>query len=134
VILVDSSVWIDHFNNVVNAEVALLRRLLPSAHIVVGDLILQEVLQGARSEAKAARLEAVLRALPMVSLMSPALAVRAATHYRALRALGITPRKLVDLVVGSYCIVTHCELLHRDRDFLPMVQHLGLRTLQPPLH
>jgi predicted nucleic acid-binding protein len=133
-ILVDSSVWIDLFRGADNAEVSLLEQALVSRQVVIGDLILLEILQGARSDAMARRLERQLSLVQVLPLMSPALAVRAAKNYRALRALGVTPRKLVDLAIGTYCIENDHELLHRDRNFLPMVQHLGLRTLQPPLH
>ncbi len=57
------------------------------------------------------------------------LALRAADHYRALRRLGITLRKTIDLLIGTYCIAQDCDLLHNDRDFDPMSEHLGLRTL-----
>jgi hypothetical protein len=57
------------------------------------------------------------------------LALEAADHYRALRRLGVTVRKTVDLLIGTWCIVQDCALLHSDRDFDPMAQHLGLRVL-----
>jgi hypothetical protein len=36
----------------------------------------------------------------------------------------------VDLLIGTYCIWEDAELLHRDRDFDAMEQHLGLRVLR----
>ena len=56
-------------------------------------------------------------------------AVEAADHDRSLRRHGINVRKTIDLLIGTWCIVENCDLLHSDRDFDPMVQHLGLRTL-----
>ena len=50
----------------------------------------------------------------------------AALHYRLLRGKGITVRSTVDLFVGAFCIVNHHHLLHNERDFRPMVEHLGL--------
>ena len=35
-------------------------------------------------------------------------------------------RNTVDLLIGTFCIVNDLRLLHNDRDFLPMVEHLGL--------
>jgi predicted nucleic acid-binding protein len=57
------------------------------------------------------------------------LALEAADRYRALRRRGVTVRKTIDLMIGTYCIVRDCVLLHSDRDFDPMTRHLGLRTL-----
>ncbi|MEJ0045010.1 MAG: PIN domain nuclease [Rhodospirillales bacterium] len=133
-ILVDTSVWIDHFNNVENSEVQTLRRLLSEGQVAIGDLILLEILQGAGSDALARLYERQLGRLPALALMSPALAVRAAAHYRTLRGLGISVRKLADLVIGSFCIEGGFTLLHRDRDFTHMERHLGLRTLSPSMH
>ncbi len=54
------------------------------------------------------------------------LAPRAARNYRKLRELGITIRKTADIIIGTFCI-EHCHaLLHDDRDFGPMEEHLGL--------
>ena len=43
--------------------------------------------------------------------------------------LGVTVCKSIDLLIGTYCIANDCALLHSDRDFDPMAQHLGLRAL-----
>jgi predicted nucleic acid-binding protein len=56
------------------------------------------------------------------------IAVRAASNYRALRTIGITIRKTIDLLIGTFCIENRYPLLHNDRDFRPMAQHLGLVT------
>ena len=45
-IIVDTSVWIDHFGNVSGAHVEKLNRLLDSERVAIGDLILAEILQG----------------------------------------------------------------------------------------
>jgi predicted nucleic acid-binding protein len=55
-------------------------------------------------------------------------AVQAASNYRALRTNGITIRKTIDLLIGTFCIENGYPLLHNDRDFEPMVRHLGLMT------
>ena len=94
--------------------------------IAVGDLMLCEVLQGLSSEREARQVEAALRKFEIVSMTTPELAVQAAAHYRALRTRGITVRKTIDLLIGTWCIAHGIPLLHADRDFGPMVRHLGL--------
>ena len=128
-IVVDSSVWIDHLNDRRTARVVLLRQVIGRELILVGDLILLEVLQGLRSDAEAARVERALRRFEVVSLLDADRAPRAAANYRTLRARGITVRKTVDLIIGTFCIDESHTLLHDDRDFDPMEAHLGLRTL-----
>jgi predicted nucleic acid-binding protein len=129
VIVVDASVWIDFFNGRATDEVDRLRRLIPEEPLLVGDITLCEVLRGARSERHAAQLESALRRFDLAAMLDPDLAVTAASHYRRLRSLGVTIRKTVDLLIGSFCIEHGHSLLHADRDFEPMRLHLGLRTV-----
>jgi predicted nucleic acid-binding protein len=128
VILVDSSVWIDLLNNVVTEPVRRLRELIPTTPLLIGDLILCEVLQGFRTDAHAKLVERSLMRFEAVSLIDPELAVKAAANYRFLRRRGITIRKTIDLLIGTYCIESDHLLLHSDRDFAPMESLLGLQT------
>jgi len=125
--LVDSSVWIDHFRDRETEQVAKLRSARPARTILVGDLVMIEVLQGARDDAHAARLESELQAFSFVPLISQTLVVEAASNYRQLRAMGITVRRTIDMIIGTYCIANGCSVLHSDRDFEPMARHLGLQ-------
>ena len=59
-------------------------------------------------------------------LLGADLAPSAARNYRKLRDLGITIRKTADIVIGTFCIEHRHALLHDDRDFVPMEEHLGL--------
>ena len=127
-ILVDSSVWIDHLRGLDTAAVRRLCALAGREALLVGDLILVEVLQGARDDGHAARLERNLRRFPVVSLLADDLAITAARNYRLLRGRGVTVRKTVDVIIGTWCIVHGHALLHADRDFAPMERHLGLRV------
>jgi len=129
VILVDTSVWISHFRQENSPAVAKLRELGQQTPLLVGDYILLEVLQGARDEAHAARLERELRRLEVVSMLDADMAPRAARNYRRLRALGVTIRKLADIIIGTFCIDYGCALLHADRDFEPMCRYLGLKVV-----
>jgi predicted nucleic acid-binding protein len=127
VIVVDSSVWIANLRDRDTAAVRRLRQLRDHEQIIVGDLILLEVLQGARDDLQAVRIEYGLRRFDVVPMLDDTLAVRAAANYRLLRSRGITVRKTVDLIIGMFCIERDHQLLHDDRDFDPMVEHLGLR-------
>ena len=52
-------------------------------------------------------------------------------NYRAMRKKGITVRKTIDVLIGTYCIENDVSLLHDDQDFVPMEQHLGLQVVGP---
>ena len=127
-ILVDSSVWIAYLRGEATAATAKLEAAAAREPLLVGDLILLEVLQGARDDAHAARIERALRQYEMVPLLGGKLAIRAAYNYRRLRSQGITVRKTADIIIGTYCIENRHVLLHDDRDFKPMEDHLGLKA------
>ncbi|HYD87358.1 MAG TPA: PIN domain nuclease [Vitreimonas sp.] len=128
-IVVDSSVWIAHFRNEVSPAVAVLRGLQKPTAVVTGDLVLLECLQGARDDKHAAQIEATLRAFTVEPMLNDTHAADGARLYRRLRALGVTPRKMTDFIIATFCIARGYRLLHQDRDFEPMVQHLGLQVV-----
>jgi predicted nucleic acid-binding protein len=35
------------------------------------------------------------------------------------------------VLIAAWCLAHHCPLLSRDRDFLPMRDHLGLELIDP---
>ena len=126
--MVDSSVWIDYFNGQRTPETDHLDALLGSDVAAVGDLILAEVLQGFRDDAHFATARRLMSRLPCFAMLGCEQAQRAASRYRDLRKAGVTIRKTVDVIIGSFCIDADLPLLFSDRDFLPMVEHLALAS------
>jgi predicted nucleic acid-binding protein len=129
VIVVDSSVWIDFLNGRNVPHVRQLRALLGKDEVIVGDLMLCEVLQGLDSEQAAREVDALLRSFEIVPMAGDVIAVAAAGNFRSLRRRGITVRKTIDLLIGTWCIENRKPLLHNDSDFHPMARHLGLIEL-----
>jgi len=88
------------------------------------------VLQGVATEREARHVERLFREGPIANMVDDEMATEAATNYRKLRAKGVTIRKTVDLLIGTFCLCEDLPLLHRDRDFDAMEQHLGLRVVR----
>lgn len=129
-ILVDSSVWIDFFNGRSGPVVEHLADLLQdgSAPLGMPDLVLFEVLRGFRHEQDFQAARRVLAALPVVEIGGEDGALRAAHHYRALRAAGVTVHSPIDVLLASYCIEHDHALLHADRDFDAIESLRGLKV------
>lgn len=127
--MVDSSIWIEYFRARESEGTRILLAAGIEDSILIGDVILLEVLQGAESDKHAGELESRLRRFEVQAMMSPSLAVKAAGNYRLLREKGITIRKSIDLIIGTFCIEHGHSLLHHDRDFDPMRDHLGLKVV-----
>ena len=128
-IVVDSSVWIDFLNGSNAPHVQRLRTIFGADEIVVGDLMLCEVLQGLESERAAREVDVLLRRFEIVPMAGETVAVAAARNFRFLRRRGITIRKTIDLLIGTWCIENRRPLLHNDSDFHPMARYLGLIEL-----
>ncbi len=128
-VLVDTSVWIDYFGDVVSTQVQQLDGLVGRKQVLTGDLVLAEVLQGVRSDREFRIVRDALLTLDVVQLTSPALAVRSAQNYRVLRRHGLTVRKTIDCLIATWCIEHGIPLLYSDRDYQPFVKHLGLQAL-----
>jgi hypothetical protein len=130
VILVDTTVWVDYFNNVANPCTTWLERHFYTERIGITDLILCEILQGARDDARFEQMRRSLTSLA-VAVGSRELSIAAARNYRSLRDKGITVRKLADTLIATTCIEGGHSLLHHDRDFDGFEQHLGLKVVHP---
>lgn len=126
-IVVDTSVWIDFYNGILDDRTQRVRELVGSGTLLMGDLIACEILQGVGDEAEAVRVHERIGTLPMAPMVGPAVAFQAARNYRLLRARGITVRKTIDLLIGTFFVEHRHSLIHNDRDFRPMVEHLGLQ-------
>ena len=128
-IVVDSSVWISNIRREDTPEVRRLREFRRSV-VIAGDIVVLEILRGVQNETEAMRQEERFRAYGITPMLSPQIALAAAANYRRLRALGITINKVPDLIIATFCIAHGHHLLHRDRDFRPFEELLGLRVVR----
>ncbi|MDZ7742696.1 MAG: PIN domain nuclease [Bacteroidota bacterium] len=116
-ILVDTSVWIDYFNGIINQHTNKLDDLLKDEQVITGDIILTEVLQGFRRDADFSKAKEALGMLDCYSICNEHLAVKSAENFRRLKKKGVTVRKTTDMLIGTFCIENKIPLLHNDRDF-----------------
>jgi predicted nucleic acid-binding protein len=131
VVIVDSTVWIDYFNGQHNPETDWLDARLDQERLGLTTIILTEVLQGIRDERRAAEVQKALLELEVFEAADADLAVDAARNYRALRGRGKTVRKTIDVLIATFCLREGHSLLHRDRDFDPFEELLGLSVVHP---
>ena len=130
-VIVDSTVWVDYFHGLHNPETEWLEVQLDQQRLGLTTIILCEVLQGVRDERKALAVETDLMKLEVFEMPSVVLAVQAAKNYRSLRRRGRTVRKTIDVLIATFCIEERHALLHRDRDFDPFEELLGLSVVHP---
>ena len=132
-VVVDSSVWIDHFNGTETRETQQLTSSLSAEEIIIGDLIFVEVMQGFRHDRDMRQAQAIFEQLLFEPIAGYSTALASIRNYRQLRAQGITVQT-VDMLIATFCLEHGHQLLHSDRDFDPIEKHLGLRVLKSGLH
>jgi len=128
VILVDSSAWIE-FLRATGSPVHLhLRSALQQGHELAStDVIVMEILAGARDDPDRDRLRRLLYGLEFLAVEGPADYEHAAELYRACRAGGETPRKLTDCLIAAVAMRNDAALLCEDGDFLAIARNSPLR-------
>jgi predicted nucleic acid-binding protein len=118
VIVVDTSVWIDVFNDVDSPKsLRCIELLQDGAPIALTDVIFTEILQGFRHEREAGRVENHLRAFPVLRLENLDDFALAAALYRKARRAGFTIRRTLDCLIAAPCVRDGTPLLHADEDF-----------------
>ena len=130
-VIVDTTVWVDYFRGVTNAETTWLNLAMGHQRIGLTDLILCEFLQGLREDALFASLQRDLRRFELFETGGIELAVAAAGNFRTLHQRGQTVRKTIDCLIATFCLLDGHALLHRDRDIDPFEQFLGLVVIHP---
>jgi predicted nucleic acid-binding protein len=128
VILVDSSAWIEFLRATGSAAHLQLRSALEQGvDLASTDVVVMEILAGARDDADRDRLRRLLYGLEFLGVEGPADYEGAAELYRACRAGGETPRKLSDCLIATVAIRSDAPLLCEDSDFLTIARHSPLR-------
>jgi predicted nucleic acid-binding protein len=130
-VIVDTTVWVDYLNDATTPETEWLDNQLARQPLGLLDLMICEILQGLATDEQAARVLRDLKQFQLLDTGGLELATAAARNYRLLRAKGRTVRRTIDCIIATFCIREGHSLLHRDRDFDPFEQLLGLMVVHP---
>jgi predicted nucleic acid-binding protein len=132
-VLVDTSVWVDFFNDHRSPQADTLAALIDDeVEIVTCGVIVAEVLQGFRSARIVATVERHFAEMEWLTPEEPATYVAAAALFRALRSRGITIRSTIDCVIACLAETGGTLLLHKDRDLDRIVESKLVRTRALP--
>ncbi len=127
--LVDSSVWIDYFNDRPAPETDRLDLLLARRRAVATcGPVVTEVLQGARRTEQRFRMVGYFRKVEFLEANGIDLFLRAAEVYRQLRERGMTVRSTIDCLLAVLAERYECQILARDRDIEAIVTSGLVRT------
>ena len=125
-IIVDTSAWIEYFRGGLPRIVNKVDRCLEQDFVGIGDLVYCEVMQGIRSPREREEVSTLLLSLPRFDMVGFRMAEKSASNYRLLRSKGVTVRKTIDVLIGTFCAEHGMPLIHHDSDFDLMAKHIGL--------
>ncbi|MBM4031168.1 MAG: PIN domain nuclease [Planctomycetes bacterium] len=128
-VIVDTSAWIEYLEDGEPAVADKVASCLAGDLVGIGDLVYCEVMQGVYSPQRRQEVSALLLALPQFEMVGFAIAEKSAENYRLLRSRGVTIRKTIDVLIGTFCAENGLEIIHHDRDFDLMAPHIGLRVV-----
>jgi len=129
-ILVDTTVWIDFFNDHSTAQVTIFENALKNSEdVCICGVILTELLQGIRDDAQYLKTKSYLENLIFLP-MNYSTFIKAAEIFRYLRKRGITIRKSADCMIAAVSVENDVPLLHSDRDFEHIELFEGFRTVK----
>jgi predicted nucleic acid-binding protein len=117
-VLIDTSAWIHFFRDSNPAIREKVRKLLLEDKAVICPIILQEILQGMRTDDEVQRISHFFNFLPQLKVDPYVVVFGAAEIYRNCRKMGVTVRKSQDCQIAFFANLEGTPLLHDDRDFL----------------
>lgn len=116
-VLVDTSVWIDFFNQRPSPEARALATFLEQGEeIATCGVVLAEFFQGLKRPRSIAELGGYFRTMRCLAPSEPETYFRAAELFRGLRAEGTTIRSTIDCLIACLAGQHGYHLLARDRD------------------
>lgn len=128
-ILADTSAWVEYLRATGSQVHTTMRRLIAEERdLVITDVVVMEILAGARTEERLARLRRLLNRFELVPIIGLADFEAAADIHRRCRRGGETVRKLSDCLIAAVALRANADLLHSDRDFEAIARHLPLRV------
>lgn len=114
-VLVDTSSWIEFFNNFNSNSAGIIEKLLRNGRVVTGGIILTELLQGAKVKEEFDSILENMVALPMLKTTTPTW-IEAGRISFVLRRKGITI-PTTDLIIASLAVENKCHILTLDPHF-----------------
>ncbi len=126
--LVDTTVWVKFLRGEDKKLREKLSALVLHNRAYTSEIIIMEILRGARSDREYRMLYDDFRALPYLPVNTDVWETAWKTAYK-LRKKGLTI-PLADVIIVSTALHYNCVLMHSDKHFDPAARHLKLRTIK----
>lgn len=129
-ILADSSAWVEYLRGTGSPVCRRMRALVVPVGLAVTEMVVMEILAGARDDLEWSTLRRLLYRCELVPIDGLDDFEAAAAIYRACRGGGESVRRLTDCLIAAVAIRARLEVLHRDRDFDVIARYTDLRVVR----
>lgn len=128
-ILADTSAWVEYDRATGSSVDRRLTDLIEAGDpsVAVTEPILMEVLAGARNEQRENDLRRLLAHFQLLSFDAIADFDAAAKIYRRCRAVGVTPRGMIDCMIAAVAWRCEATLLANDADMDRLARVIGIQ-------
>ena len=126
--LVDTSAWVEFLRGTGSETGRAVRSLLHDVVVHTTDVVVMEVLAGARDDDHYEALRRLLALCDYVPVEGLADYETGARLYRECRQAGESVRALTDCLIAAVALRARLPVLHRDRDFDAIARHCGLQA------
>ena len=131
-ILIDTSAWIEYFNDSGHEITIDIDYVLDNELVCLGDLIYCEVLQGIKNKKELNIVKNFFSTLQRNIIGGFGICEKASENYKYLRSTGVTVRKTIDVIIGTFCLENGYEIIHNDKDFASMEKYLNSKSFKAP--
>ena len=126
-ILVDTSAWVEYDRATGSAVDARLTDLITMEQpVAVTELVVMEVLAGARTDEREQQLRRLLDRFPLLRFDPVADFGGGVNVYRRCRAAGVTPRGMIDCMIAAVALRHGATLLAADSDLHHVADVVGI--------
>ena len=116
-ILADTSAWVEYLRGTGSPVGMRLRGLIGAGSLATTDVVVMEVLAGARDDLRRQRLRTLLGQCEYIRTAAPEDFEQAAAVSARCRRSGFTVRALTDCLLAAVALREGVTILHADRDF-----------------
>jgi hypothetical protein len=126
-ILADTSAWVEYDRATgTPTDQRMVDLIAGGGPLAVTEPVLMEVLVGAVDERRASQLRSLLRRFSLLAFECPGDFDGAVAIHRRCRAQGVTPRGVLDCMIGAVAVRTGSSLLTRDQDLVRIAGAAGI--------
>ena len=117
-LLIDTSIWIEFFNNGTSPSAKFLETALLGHHpVCINAVIEMEILQGIREDHAFRETKSYLESFQYFPTLSSQYFNLSVDIYRECRKKGVTVRRSLDCIIAANGMIDELTIVHCDRDF-----------------